>query len=172
MSTLFEQDVVTLPQKNPTCLIPLTQGKVAIVDAADYDWLMQWKWHASKDYRKPNWYALRWDTEKSKNVAMHREIVGVPSGFCVDHKNGNGLDNRRGNIRVASSSQNQFNRGKQINNTSGHKGVTWDKHRNVWFVNFRAYKKPVFVGRFRNLDDAIEAYRKACIKNHGAFSRW
>src|SRR5208283_3267348 len=99
----------------------LTQGKFAIVDAADYDWLNQSKWCASWSGR--TFYALRWvrtGIGTGKNIAMHRVILGIVDPLVqVDHEDGDGLHNWRRNIRRASNSQNQCNKGLQTNNKRG-----------------------------------------------------
>jgi len=98
-----------MPTSDDTRLIPLTQGKVAIVDAADYDWLNQWKWYASKEGRV--FYAIRRDNDcggRDIKVRMHRVILGVPTGLEGDHINGDGLDNRRANLRTVTKQQNSL----------------------------------------------------------------
>ncbi len=75
--------------------IPLTQGKVAIVDAEDYAWLSQHKWYLQK--KGGNSYAVR--RENGKMIRMHREIMQTPEGLVVDHKDGCGLHNRKCNMR-------------------------------------------------------------------------
>jgi hypothetical protein len=95
--------------------IPLTQGKFALVDDSDYAWLSQWKWHAHKDKNGRLWYAERIDrTRKPKIVKMHREILGTPKGLVVDHRNCNGLDNRRVNIHSCTAAENNLLRDKRL----------------------------------------------------------
>ncbi len=78
--------------------IELTQGKVALVDDADYDWLSEYKWHVSKCGREL-WYAAR--RAKKKKLSMHRLILSAPFGLQVDHIDGDGLNNQRSNLRLA-----------------------------------------------------------------------
>lgn len=111
--------------------IPLTQGKVALVDVEDYDYLMQWKWQADK-HKNGRFYAKR--RMQKKNIYMHRGILNTPKGIDTDHVNKDGLDNRRSNLRICSRSQNMMNRGKTNNNISGYKGIHWDKERKKWGV--------------------------------------
>lgn len=75
-------------------LILLTKGKFAIVDAEDYDWLSQYKWCAVKS--RETFYAQRWSN--GTTVSIHREIMCAPKGVICDHKNHNGLDNRKSNL--------------------------------------------------------------------------
>src|SRR6266487_5108548 len=90
---------------------PLTQGKVALVDGADFEWLNKFKWYAMCG-AGDHYYAARWGRESGKPrlVLMHREIIEVKPGEQVDHRNGNGCDNQRVNIRIATQSQNIANK--------------------------------------------------------------
>lgn len=108
--------------------IKLTKGKVALVDDADYEWLMQWKWCANLAKRKTGGYAMRsqWSpiTKKRSCTLMHRQILNAPKGARVDHINRNSLDNRRENLRIVTYSIDTANRSKYKNNKSGYKGVS------------------------------------------------
>lgn len=87
--------------------IPLTQGKVAIVDDEDYAALSQYKWQVTK--RRHTCYARR-AIGGGKYLYMHTAILGKKEGFMADHINGNGLDNRRDNLRLVTQRQNSQNR--------------------------------------------------------------
>jgi len=105
--------------------IPLTQGKFAMVDDADYDNLMQFSWQAQK--RKHTWYAVRAgrlpNGEKTM-FYMHRQILGLTDPKIQgEHQDRNGLNNQKANIRAATHAQNQKNKGKPLNNTTGYKGL-------------------------------------------------
>jgi len=151
--------------------IPLTQGKVAIVDDADYEWLMQWKWCAANFRGK--FYAIRAVNEKLKRttIQMHRQIMDTPPGMETDHINGNSLDNRRENLRVCTVSQNQMNRRTQKNNTSGYKGVSYSKHRKKWFSQIQIDKKRIFLGLFLTPENAARAYDEAAKRYFGEFTK-
>lgn len=87
--------------------IPLTQGKFALVDDADYEWLSKWKWHAHKDRNGKLWYAERSDRNRTPRIVkMHREILRTRKSLVVDHRNCNGLDNRRINIHNCTVKEN------------------------------------------------------------------
>ena len=92
--------------------IQLTQGKVALVDDSDYEWLNQWKWLAHKE--RGTYYALRSVRIKGrlnrKVIRMHRLIMNTPDNMLTDHRNHDGLNNQRYNLRVATPGQNQHNR--------------------------------------------------------------
>lgn len=150
-------------------LIPLTQGKFAMVDASDYEFLMQWKWCAQR--KKGNyWRAVRRDAQDNY-VYMHRQIIGAPKESKVDHRDGDALHNWRGNLRLATNSQNLCNRGPDRNNTSGFKGVHWDKSKNKWAAEIHINNRKVFLGRFSDINAAATAYADAATKYHGHFAR-
>lgn len=138
-------------------LIPLSDKETfAIVDREDYEWLTRWCWWPQGDG-----YAYRHAYEKGKgyagSVLMHRLIMDTPTGMDTDHINRNPLDNRRSNLRVTDRTQNNFNSGLHTNNTSGHRGVSWDKRTRSWRVFIGGSKTRVELGHFRNKNDAIAA---------------
>jgi hypothetical protein len=89
----------------------------------------------------------------------------------IDHVNGNPSDNRIGNLRQATNTQNQYNRGANKNNTSGHKGAYWDKPRDKWRAQIMLNRKAVFLGHYETAAAAGEAYRRAAEKAHGPFAK-
>jgi len=122
--------------------IQLTQGKVALVDDEDFEYLSQWKWSAHKVHNV--FYAVH---HKPRNlgaglIGMHRELMGK-DGIIIDHINGNGLDNRKNNLRVCTNAQNLQNRGVSTKNTSGYKGVFLDKRKNKWYAQIGANNKRI-----------------------------
>lgn len=153
--------------------IKLTQGKYAIVSAQDYKQLSQYNWCAIRN--RHNWYAVRNVKVAGgrKLYAMHRQILQLPANnvIQVDHHNGNGLDNRRRNLRIAGRTQNQQNCRQPRHNTSGYKGVCWDKNRQQWLVSVTKHSKAHFIGRFNSRRQAAIAYNRAAVKLHGCFAR-
>jgi hypothetical protein len=147
--------------------IPLTQGKFAIVDDADYEWLNQWKWSVVK--RGKIWYAARSESNPKKLIYMHRQILDFPDSI-VDHKNMNGLDNRRKNIRPATHAQNLKNKGLTKSNSSGYKGVYWNKRDKKYQVIIQWNGKRKFIGLFDDPVKAARAYDRAARKYHGRFA--
>lgn len=131
--------------------LKLSTGQYAIVDDEDYEKLSISFWCLSS-----GGYARRGTKTKGKTTThyMHRELLGYPKG-CVDHINGNKLDNRKSNLRAVNQSINQHNRHViNCNNTSGYAGITIDKNRNkfvaeIW-INYKKKTK-----RFESLKDAI-----------------
>jgi len=175
MNNMLTHAAATPPEDSTTRLIPLTQGKFAIVDAADYEWLNQWKWQAKCDKKRNLWYAERSlyfpETQKQTSILMHRVLINAQRGVEVDHRDRNGLNNQRSNIRACTPQQNQFNRGPQKNNTSGYKGVSWDKSRNKWKANITLRGKTINLGLFIIITDAAKAYAEAAKWLHGEFFR-
>jgi hypothetical protein len=101
---------------------------------------------------------------------MHRVILGNSSPH-TDHINGNGLDNRRSNIREATGKQNARNCARPVHNTSGVKGVSWHSQRRKWAASICVNKRAVHVGLFNSKEDAAKARDAAATKYHGAFAR-
>ena len=153
--------------------IPLTQGQVAIVDADDYEFLMQWKWQAMrrKDRRNAPWYAVRTVRKAGqKNSLLQMASLIMKSSAKIDHANRNSLDNRKSNLRECTASQNAANRPVQSNNTSGHPGVSWDRKLKKWRAYITKDQVRIGLGFFVDLHSAILTRRAAARKLFGVFS--
>jgi len=156
--------------------IPLSQGKFALVDDEDFDFLMQWKWHFFKTGN--SLYAGRGKhlgyfngKKKGTTILMHREINKTPDGFDTDHIDGNGLNNQKSNLRTATRSQNQRNRSrKSPNKSSKFKGVSWQKQAGKWHASIRIGDKTIHLKNHDKEVDAAKAYNVAAIKYFGEFS--
>ncbi|AYV74294.1 HNH endonuclease [Bacillus sp. PK3-056] len=147
--------------------IPLTKGKVALVDDEDYEELSKHKWYYTR-----SGYAAR-DTRNNARTSgnciyMHKYIV--PSNEKVDHINRNKLDNRKENLRHATNALNLSNRPKQVNNNSGYKGVSWSKVANKWTAEIQAQKVRYRLGYFEDKSDAARMYNFWCVFLHGEFA--
>jgi hypothetical protein len=147
--------------------IQLTQGKVALVDADDYGALKGFNWYFCKGY------ALRERKLAGKRyrIYMHRALVDAPSGMMVDHINHDTLDNRRSNLRLATVNENGRNMRLPSHNSSGFKGVCWDKPRGKWKAYIHVNDKIVNLGRYEVMGDAVAAYDAAALQLHGEFAR-
>ena len=154
-----------------TAYVPLTKGYEAIIDAADVPLVDAWNWTAIVGLS--NVYAFRsyWRDKNKRTVYLHRAIMGEPDGLQVDHINCNGLDNRRVNLRLATRSQNQHNRGASSNNTSGFKGVTWHEGNKKWQAQIAFCGKHKYLGGYDTAEAAHAAYAEASSKYHGEFRR-
>lgn len=151
--------------------IPLTQDQVAFVDDEDYETLTRHRWRAQYNSGAGSFYAGRNTSKDKKKLYMHRVIMNAPLGVQVDHINGNTLDNRRANLRFASKSENGRNRGKQANNKSGYKGVSWGRRESKWYAYIQLNSKTKCLGYFDSILDAARAYDAAAIELHGAFAK-
>jgi hypothetical protein len=150
--------------------IPLTQGKVALVDDEDAE-LAAFNWYAHKSCRR--WYAARGAREKA--TTLHREVwlrmrPGAPPPPQIDHVSGDGLDCRRENLRAASTAQNQYNARVVSDNTSGYKGVAWHRRDRRWRAQIQANGKLRHLGNFHSAEDAARAYDDAARSAHGEFA--
>ena len=146
--------------------IPLTKGKVALVNDEDFPLLSQWKWfavqrgryfHAGRRVQGIDW---RWQT-----VYMHRQIMGFPE--CVDHINDNGLDNRRENLRPCTRGQNQYRK----RNGNPNRGIRQDPRTGKWRADIQVNGRKRFLGSFLTTSEASSAYWAATLHYFGAFAR-
>lgn len=163
----------TRPHSDDTRLIPLTQGQCALVDAADYDWLIEMRWYASKDPRV-GFYAVsapRVENDQRRLVRMHRLIMGLSltDPRKVDHINHDTLDNRRSNLRIVTVTQNNQNMRKPRVNTSGYKGV-FSSAGGRWRARIRHNGSRTHLGIFATREEAWEAYKQAALRLHGEFA--
>lgn len=154
-----------------TIEIPLTRGKVAIIDEDDFEIVSQHKWHAGTDGW--NWYAqtnIPREGGGQRTIKMHRLLLGLTDPkIQVDHRDGDGLNNRRENIRACTASENQWNTGAQINNSSGFKGVNWDKQCRKWKAAIWVNGKRKHLGLHDTPEAAYAAYCADALELHGEF---
>lgn len=153
--------------------IPLTRGKFALVDDEDYDDLMQWKWCASSTSH--TFYSVRGRKAEEETgptkIYMHRAIMRPEPHLHIDHINGDGLDNRRCNLRSCINSQNQMNKGSKRNASSKYIGVSWDKALSKWRAQIIKDRKRTHLGLFNSEIEAALAYDTAARTLHGEFAQ-
>ena len=150
-----------MQQQTETAEIPLTKGKVALVDATDLPLLSGNKWCAI--VIDGNTYAY------SARSYMHRLIMGAEDGQKVDHRNGDGLDNRRGNLRLATKAQNSMNSRPQQGRR--YKGVSWHKKGQKWRASIMLDGKAIHLGLFVSEEEAARAYDSMAAEMFGDFAR-
>jgi hypothetical protein len=152
--------------------IPLSQGKIAFVDDEDFDWLNQYKWCAYQPNSKGTYYATRnitYTDGTCSMVQMHREILGLSLGDrgLGDHKDRNGLNNQKHNLRVGSKALNSHNSKLQSNNSSGYRGVYWHKNRSKWVVRIGIHGVPKYCGVYDDVVEAAKVYDKEALQAYG-----
>lgn len=154
--------------------IPLTRGKIAVIDATDLPLVEGKNWSAHR--RRNTWYAARNEKRadgKWRLLLLHRHLMGASDGQQVDHKNGDGLDCRRSeNLRMATPTLNAANTKTRSDNTSGIKGVHLRRDTGRWSARIRAHGVVHFLGCFDSAAEAQAAYAAACRRIHGEFGRW
>lgn len=151
--------------------VPLTKGYETVIDAADVPLVegVSWTLHASRD---GSLYAYRKSPSPEKRTLwMHRVLMNAEEGVETDHRDRNGLNNRRSNLRAATSSQNKCNQKRRSDNTSGFRGVVWDKQAKRWYAYIKLNGKRKLLGRFRSPEEAHAAYCVASAEVHGEFGR-
>lgn len=143
--------------------LTLSDGSVALVDDDAPEYVLARLWR-----RNPQGYAVR--TENRRTVFMHRIIIGALDGLFVDHVNGDTLDNRRSNLRLATKSQNGANSRKRVRTMSRFKGVIWNRRFSSWSVQIKHEGRATVVGPFPSQEQAAIAYDDLARKLHGEFA--
>lgn len=148
--------------------IYLNTGELTFVDDEDFAFINQWRWAENK-----GGYAQRGSSVNGKKVTvlMHRVIMGAKKGQSIDHVNGDGFDNRKVNLRIATQSQNMHNRKMGKNNTSGYKGVSWSEQAKKWRAMICHNRKPLSLGMFNSAREAAIAYNHAATELFGEFAK-
>lgn len=154
--------------------IELKGGALALVDDQDFERINQHKWHGNVQ-RMTNGKISRVYAQGGPNNIdmMHRLVMDLTKGdgICVDHINGNGLDNQRSNLRLCTKAQNLANRGKATKNTSGYKGAYKSHRGKSWFASISIANKLIRLGRFNTALEAAKAYDKAAFEHWGEFAQ-
>lgn len=157
---------------NPMKKIPLSQGKFALVDDEDYEELSKHKWKVQKADR--TYYAARGEyigkARTYKKIYMHRQILSVPKGNMTDHRDGNGLNNQKSNLRKCSNRQNVCNQRPQKNCTSSFKGVYWHRGAKKWESHIVFKGKYRYLGLFEDEIKAAKAYDEAALELFGEYA--
>ena len=152
-----------------TLEIPLSRGLVALVDDVDYERVAaEGSWHAHSNGRTVYARRNQWVDGRCITTRLHNFITGLD---YVDHANGNGLDNRRSNLRAASHAQNMGNKRLYRNNTSGFKGVGLHKKSGLWQARLWIDGHLQYFGLHATPEEAARAYDAAALQIFGKFAR-
>jgi hypothetical protein len=154
--------------------IELTKGQIALIDDEDFELVSKYKWCAKWSPCTGSFYAHA-KTRKPDGgyytLAMHRLVMNAQKGEQVDHIHHLTLDNRKSELRLCSPTQNRWNQGIRTSNTSGFKGVSWNKKLSRWSAQIRCNRKLIYLGLYDTPELAHEAYCKAAAELHGEFAR-
>ena len=151
-------------------IIPLTQGKVAMVDDEDYERIAKYKWYALKN--NSTYYAVHTtgDGKEQKTISMAREIMRTPKNLMPDHINHNGLDNRKDNMRNCNRTQNAHNSQKRKRCSSKYKGVHWASQIKRWRAIIHYKKRKISLGCFSKEIEAALVYDEKARELFGEFA--
>lgn len=153
--------------------IPLSQGKIAFVDDEDFVRLSWFQWFAYQS-ESGIWYARRNTDlgEPRKTVLMHRAVFGITElDPDIDHRDGDGLNNQKVNLRLATRSGNAANIKVRKDSQSGLKGVYWAPRHKKYSAQITTGGKQIWLGYFKTAEEAARAFDRAAIKHHGEFAR-
>ena len=155
---------------NNNKLIPLTQGKFALVDDEDFERLSKFKWSASKK-RDGGYMAVRHSPRPNRHtILMHRQIMNCPQGMDVDHIDHNQLDNRKAKLRICTHTQNLQNSLSHKGSKSRFKGVCWHKGSHKWQALIRTDSHRIHLGYFASEIEAAKTYDAVAIKYFREFA--
>jgi hypothetical protein len=171
--TIDTPGVYDMTDEQAIAMVTVSADHVALIESRDLELVSGYRWyplfgHNGKIYVVAN--------VKKTIVYMHRLIAGTPKGLETDHVNGDGLDNRRGNLRTATCSLNSANTWKPARpdgsaHTSKFKGVSWDRARGKWQSKINPGGGTKNLGRYRSEEDAARAYDAAAVASWGEFAR-
>jgi hypothetical protein len=151
----------------------------ATVSDRDYELVSQYTWRPYKGGdpgANGTYYAIAHEHgrkfgEKDVSVIMHRLILNAPKGIKVDHRDGDGLNNQRGNLRLATNKQNSMNQKPHVNTSSPYKGVSLDKRHGTWKAYIISDGKSIWLGQHKSEEEAARAYDVAARKLFGEFAK-
>lgn len=132
-----------------------------LIDKEDLEKIIKYRWYITK--HENTFYARTQKKEgnKYKGLYMHRLIKECPEIKVIDHRNGNGLDNRKCNLKICTQKENSKNQKLSNNNTSGYRNIFWNKINNTWDVQIKHRR----LGQFKSKNEAVKARNKYLIEN-------
>ena len=144
-----------------------SKGEEFWFDLEDYDLIKDYCWHKNK-----SGYIVSTDSKTRKTILFHRIVTNCQDNLIPDHIHGKltRYDNRKLNLRITTTQQNEMNSALSKNNTSGVTGVTWHKRDNVWRARIKVDYKYIHLGYFANFEDAVKARKEAEEKYFGEYS--
>lgn len=149
--------------------VQLTQGYIALVDDEDYERVSKYSWHIHRSHNHKTVYARAYLSKTStKQTVMHQFLTGK---LDIDHKDNNGLNNQRNNLRVATRSQQVANAGPRNTNKCGLKGVSWHKQARKWRAVIMVGAKQKYLGCYVDKEEAARAYDTAATQVFGEFAK-
>ena len=155
-----------------TVRVPLSDGNFVTIDETDHPLVSQFSWRPLRG--KTTTYAVTWPKGQRKTrkvLLLHRLLLDAQPHEEIDHRDRDGLNCTRKNLRHATRQQNNRNQGLSKINTSGYKGVCWDKSRGLWQANIKDQGKTLYLGRFSDPVAAARAYDTKARELSGAFAR-
>jgi hypothetical protein len=148
-------------------LIAITKHFVK-VDSKDFDFLSKFSWF----YQTKGYVACSMTVNgKKKRILMHTLLMNTPKGFEVDHINGDGLDNRRRNLRIVTHAQNMKNHKVAKNSTTGHTGICYDKRTKSFMTFICNAGTQIYLGRHKKISDAVRVRKNKELEIFGEFAR-
>jgi hypothetical protein len=169
MTPLFDWRLTPKVEGNVAYVL-LAGGQTAVIDAEDAHLVAGIKWRPMPSRRVVYVRAhVPAPGGGWRSVSMHRFLLGEPKLGVIDHIDGDGLNNRKSNLRICSNAENSRNQRKPKNNTSGAKGVS--RIRGRWQARIKLDGKSIFLGIFNTVEDAAAAYAHASRDVHGDFGR-
>ncbi len=161
--------------KNDFALVPLSSGNTSIIDLEDIEQAAKYNWIESKNGRTSYAHNISYPNGKHnlcRDISLHRLILNaINSIMQVDHIDGDGLNNRRSNLRLCEPKNNYCNRKLNANSTTKYKGVRLHKPTGKWMSHIKHNGKQIHLGYFIALDDAAKAYDEKAVELFGEFAK-
>jgi hypothetical protein len=150
--------------------IVLVNGNKAFIDDEDYEKTTGYKWYLLKYGNNQYAIGYKYDGGNQTACLLHRLIMPVNEKDVIDHIDFNGLNNCKSNLRVVSNYENSWHHRLSKNNTSGYRGVSWDKSKGKYRATLRRYGEYFHLGNFSDAVEAARAYDEAAEKMFGVFA--